>query len=158
MKFNVFTFYKALIVITFLFGISVLVYIFQDFLKINESEQNSIVIVSLILFAVFIYMPIMSFVNLKVLEKKGGIWSVYYPIKKRSLILSKASINKIEIIQNVRMKYVLEHTLIKVKLNSGERILLSSMQINNFNQLKAELVQDFKDLIEKSDFWKGKIK
>jgi hypothetical protein len=157
MNFSPFYYYKLLIVITLLFGVLLLGYIFQDFLLLKEGEQNSIIIVSIILFVMFIYFPIKYWLNYKIIETKKSEWKVSYPYKKKILVFSKNDISKIEIIENVRMKYVLNHSSINIRLKNGENIFLNSLEMKNFNLLKDRLNVDFNELIVKSDFWKGKI-
>lgn len=157
MNFSPFYYYKLLIVITLLFGVLVLGYIFQGFLLLKEGEQNSIIIVSIILFITFIYIPIKYLLNYKIIETKKAEWKVNFPYKKKILVFSKNDIAKIEIIENVSMKYVLNHSSINIRLKNGENIFLNSLEMKNFNILKDKLIIDFNELIVKSDFWKGKI-
>ena len=152
MKFKVRPFLYFLLPIPIVFGIVLITYFIINYPNRTETQQNAAIWTGLIVLVFFFALPILSFKKLKEIERINGIWKVNYPYLKRTIQLDNNRIKEIIIVKGITGRNVPQHEQINISTIDGQKLCISSLEINGFAQLRALLTKDLKSKIKVSSF------
>ena len=155
MRFTTRPFLKYLFPLIAICGVGLLISIFWDFGLKDENQQNAALWLTIAVVFFFFVIPYFSLKHFKVIEYENGLWSVEFPYLKKKIELTTENIQKIELMENIRSRYVTSHSQLNIRIIGESSIIISSLEIKEFSELVRLLSKDFKGLIKKSDFWKG---
>ncbi len=126
---------------------------YYDFGTKTDSQQTATIVMSVVVIGFFFGLPYLFNKSQKVIKYSDKKWIVEYPRKKIYYELTRQNIRKIELIENVRARYVSRYHQLNIRFIDDKSIHLSSMEIKSFDKLIKVLSKDFK--IHRSNFWKG---
>jgi len=146
---------RYLLLLPIILGVSLFILIFHDYGTKTETQQNDSIWVSLIILIFFFGLPYWTFKYFKIIEVKNGLWTIKYPYLRKTITVDKASIDRIELIENVSGHGVPTHRQINIRIRNSSSVYINSLETMDFDKLLRLMTADFKDLIKKSDFWTG---
>lgn len=155
MTFTTRPYLKYLLPLPVIFGVSLFILIFHDYNTKTTTQQNAAIWVSLIILIFFFGLPYWTFKYFKIIEFKNGLWTVKYPYLRRTVTVDRASIDRIELIENISGRGVPAHRQINIRVKDSSSVYINSLETKDFDKLLRLMTADFKDLIKQSDFWTG---
>lgn len=126
---------------------------YYDFGTKTDSQQTITLGMTVIIIGFFFGLPYLFKRSQKVIRYIDKKWIVEYPNKKIYYELTKQNIRRIELIENVRARYVSGYHQLNIRFTDDQCIHIASTEIKHFDKLVRMLNNDFN--IHRSDFWKG---
>ena len=126
---------------------------YYDFGTKTDTQQTTTMVMTVVIVGFFFGLPHLFSKSQKVIKYIDKKWIVEYPKKKIYYELTRQNIRKIQLIENVRARYVSKYHQLNIRFIDDQSIHFSSLEIKSFDILVKMLGKDFN--IQRSDFWKG---
>lgn len=143
---------KILLPSIIIFGIGLLVFLFQGYEEKTNEQQKALIWITIIVVFFFIGLPFFAFKYLKIIEYKNSAWIIKYPFFKKEKRFGKNNVKKIEIIENISAQNLPSHTQINILFNDDTNLFISSLELKDFKKIRELLVKDFRGLVHTKDF------
>lgn len=134
-------------------GSVLLIIMYYDFGTKTDTQQTASMVMTVVVLGFFFGLPHLYTKSQKVIKYIDKKWIVEYPKKRIYYELTEQNVKRIELIENIRARYVSRYNQLNIRFIDGQSIHISSLEIKSFDKLVQQLSKDFK--IHRSDFWKG---
>ena len=146
--------YRFYLLVLVLIGLVSMAFIIYGYGALTESQRGVSIGLSIVITLFCFVLPYYGFKNIKVVEVKNNTWTVSYPYSSKTTRITQNDIRKIVIMESIPNV----GKSIDISLNDGSSIDISSLEIRDFDKLALMASINFKGLVLRTDYYKGKIK
>ncbi len=128
-------------------GLLVFTWLASGWAEKNDTQKQSIYIISPIIFIVFIVLPLLTVRQLKTISRIGDKWTFRFPYLNTSVNFDNKSVENIIIKENLGGLRVPCHEIISIK-TLEKTLIVNSLEIRNYQKFKQLIISDFKGKIQ----------